>query len=670
MSGNVVPASGNIQFLSNTPATAVCQVFGLATSNVPVTTLVGRPYNSSITNPPVFTAPTVPPLPVRVRTPAGASLFLPSPTSAVIRFYDNSIQFQPTLSPTEGVNEKYYIALGTSPGTSNIVNWTQVSNNTLNTVSGWSLNTLYYISTFLSNTVNGRKSLAISNSSPFGIPNFPTVTFSITSTSNWTISWNPNSAVIVPTSYHWYLYNVTNGTVVASNLSVASNVSNVTGTTALSYNINYAAIVSSLYTTGTTTSSSARQSTTRQVPALAAPTHANFTNLPTRDVQTVTANWGAVTNASGYRLTMNDVFVTDVTGTSYSIPLTTWRSYARIFKVQSKDGAHLGGISSGIQFFYQNDGLNFWQTVTFTSNANYIMRVIGGNGGAASSAPDGTYYTTGGPGPAGCTTAITYSPRTHFQYILAISASGRFPGYPGPGGSPAVFNTLVGGGAGGGWSAIYFPEVAAYVVIAAGGGGEGGGGINLGIGATPQIKVGMIQGKGGRGGYEGSDERGANGRGVSPEFLKVINGQIAPESLEGEGGTGSRGGGVWTSNVGGFVYTTGSPYYGNAEYTFPNSFKPTAGAQYVGGNGGKVAWFAGCCGGGGGAGFYGGAGGSAYSMVMWGDVNDSTVHKSAVVGGGGGGGSGYIHPSYAYITTNTSTTYNSENGCIFLGQIV
>ena len=143
MSGNVVPASGNIQFLSNTPATAVCQVFGLATSNVPVTTLVGRPYNSSITNPPVFTAPSVPPLPIRIRTPAGASLFIPSPSTAAIAFYDNLIQIQPILSPTEGTNEKYYIALGTSPGTSNIVNWTQVSNNALNTVTGWSRNTLY-----------------------------------------------------------------------------------------------------------------------------------------------------------------------------------------------------------------------------------------------------------------------------------------------------------------------------------------------------------------------------------------------------------------------------------------------------------------------------------------------------------------------------------------------
>jgi hypothetical protein len=161
MSGKVVPTSGDIQFLSNANSNAVAQVFGLGTSNVSLSSLVGRAYNPSVTAAPVFVAPTVRALPLSLqRDLSGASLFLTAPTTFGISAISAG-SITPTLSGGSGT---YYVAIGTTPGTSNIRNWGTATSGVpipLSLTAG----TNYFLSAFLSNTTLQTKSLAVSNSS-------------------------------------------------------------------------------------------------------------------------------------------------------------------------------------------------------------------------------------------------------------------------------------------------------------------------------------------------------------------------------------------------------------------------------------------------------------------------------------------------------------------------
>ena len=159
MSGNVVPATGDVQFLSNANSNAVCQVFGLAAGSS-LSSLVGRAYNPSVTAAPVFTAPTVRALPLSLqRDLSGASLFLTSPSTFSISAISAS-SITPTLSGGSGT---YYVAIGTSAGTSNIRNWATATSGTAIPLS-LTAGTNYFLSAFLSNTSLQTKSLAVSNS--------------------------------------------------------------------------------------------------------------------------------------------------------------------------------------------------------------------------------------------------------------------------------------------------------------------------------------------------------------------------------------------------------------------------------------------------------------------------------------------------------------------------
>jgi hypothetical protein len=613
-------------------------------------------------------------------------LFITTPNTPSIQLSAGN-QINPSLSTPGGVTGSFFIAIGTSPGTSNTLSWSNVANNIWYTIPGWSRNTNYYVSTYLSNTTNGRKSLAISNTTAYGLPNNPTVTLSITSTTNWTITWTHNSSTVTtPTSYAWYLHRASDHAIITSNTSVGSTTFSVTGNTAILYSDMYYAVVESFYAGSSATTTSA----TAVVPSLAAPVLTNFTSLPLRNTETVQANWGAVTNATGYRILINDTVIEDVATTSYSIRITDYTNSVKTFKVRSKDGSHFGGISTGLQFFYNKTPVNAWTNVTFTNAAIYLLRAIAGGGGGAASAQDGDVFSTGAIGGAGgMTTVTTNSARTTFDYLIGAGGSASSGAHPGPGGNGRSFSGSVYSGGGGGYTLIHYPGAAYIPVWAGGGGGCGGGTANLAItGGQTGKKVAGIHASGGSGGSGNSDNGGAFG-GASTSTtssMKVNNGTINVYAHEGQPGGLSGPGIIINSaanvvNIGGTFTSTGSPSLMTSDYgeriSYPAdvaSFRPTSGNANAGGTGARIYWFAGACGGGGGAGYYGGSGGHAYIVATGNETAAADQYKSVAVGAGGGGGSGYAHTDY--VTKFGSTTdYASggstgQGGSIFIVQRV
>lgn len=682
MSGNVVPATGDIQFLSNANSNAVSQVFGLATSNVSLSSLVGVEYNPSVTAAPVFVAPTVP-TPLSLRSLAGASLFIPTPNTPTIQL-GGSDQIYPQLSGPAGATGKYYIALGTSAGASNAVSWIDVSTNSWNFISGWSRNTLYYVSTFLSNA-NGRKSLAISNTTAYGLPNTPTVTFSITTPSNWTINWTNNgSTVTVPTQYDWNLIKDSDSSTVASG-TVASNITNVVGTTLLAYDTNYSVNVNSSYGN----SSAGTRTAAQTVPALGAPVLANFSTFPNRYSKTLTVNWGAVTGATVYDILIGTTEVArDVAATSKAIDISSYTGAIKTVRVQARNAIRTSSLSSPLEFFFSTTWQQYEGTIAFTRSTTHSIICVGGSGGEQYSQwffPASSYYKgDGSGGPGGLTAVVTTENRFRFYYYVGQrggrTVGGTFyyylGGNPG-GGEGGSVSVNASGGGGGGYSLVSKDigqsAVAGYsagIITLAGGGGGGGGGLeNNVIGLSdPYEQMIMVANPGGRGG----GGNGSNGT-QTAYSVPILNVSTADVYAYGGGGAGTGGiGQASSSDIGGS--STGSGQQDIVGFSRNgNSYKPTNGTiDGVGGKGGRIVSFSYGCGGGGGGGYYGGGGGSVY-YEYYARPGVSQRYRFVSAGGGGGGGSSYTNVSITSALTGApanSGSASGQDGLVFIGERV
>ena len=104
--------------------------------------------------------------------------------------------YTPNVSGGTGT---YYVILGTvSGGTTPTASW---SSGTVSQVS--TVGTSYYLTAITSNTTTGTKSAQFT-SAAVGIPNLPaSATLTITSLSNWSLSWTAPSSGIAPTGYSW-----------------------------------------------------------------------------------------------------------------------------------------------------------------------------------------------------------------------------------------------------------------------------------------------------------------------------------------------------------------------------------------------------------------------------------------------------------------------------------
>ena len=583
MSGNVVPATGDVQFLSNASSNAVCQVFGLG-SNSSFSSLVGLSYNPNVNT--LYTnLSTIPALSsLSLRFFAGTSLFLTSPNIPTISSITTS-GITPVLSGGSG---NYYVALGTTEGGSNLLNWVPATSATAisaTLIAG----TSYYISAFTSNLTTTTKSRVVRN-----------------------------STVYTP---------------------------------------------------------------------LAAPVIANFSTFPSRNTQTLTVNWGAVTGATVYDILIGGIDVSrNITTTSHPINISSYSGNVKSLTVQSRNAINTSSASSPLEFFLTTTP-DVATSVTFTRSTKRSIVAIGGTGAAQNTRWTLDNFTGDGSGGPGGITARDTTENLQTLYYQVGGGGGILIGGgsyfnmigsgPGPGGN--------GGGQSGGQGTAYAGGGAGYTMInrapgadantntadllvLAGGGGGGGGGlenVNITLG-TFQNMI-MAANPGGRGG----SGAGANG----PETARTVAIR-AVETIDvyGYGGGGaslSNVGFASTSNVGG---VTTNNYQSMITYFTENgnSFFPANGTSAgAGGKGGFLTWFMRGGGGGGGAGYRGGGGGSVFGQAT-NDSANSGRYRFIMASGGGGGGSGHFSPTYTTAITGTAPTTHEgtsgQSGLVFIAE--
>ena len=670
MSGNVVP-TGDIQLLSNANSNAVAQVFGSGSTNVSLSSLVGTAYNPSVTAAPVFVAPTIPALPLTLRFFSGTSQYLTSPNSPSISELTTG-GFKPTLSGGTG---SYYIALGTALGGSNILNWASATTNVTTSVA-LTRDTKYYVSTHLSNSGNGRKSLAIMNSTPFGQPNNPTVTLTLTSPTVWSISWTEPSTSTVTTSYQWQLKQ--GSTVVTSATGVSAATRTINGSTELAYNTSYNAVVKGIYNGGF----SEGTSTGVSLP-LAPPTIQNLSSLPNRSRSKFVLNWTASASATAYNIYIGDTLIdSDVTGTSKEVDIAGYRDSVYTIRLKSKSGSFTSSYSAGIEFFLSYNYTTSQQTVTFPSSKTHT--VVGIGAGGARGYDYGFGRGLGGPG--GITSVQTYHARTTFYYNIGKTAGGGATTYSTHGRGGGATSVIVGSetimivGGGGGGSTVYRTQYAGeepndYRMFSGGAGGNNAG-----------------NGSDGEGGY------------VNTTILAYYGGPDlrvgGMTNYVGYGGGGNQsGGGAAASTVATSGYGEWQSWFGVFHTTpddaarNPPSRVPTGGDNSIGGRSGVAHWFYYVESGSGGNGFKGGGGGGCVQMANtsynalgsqsreeYVEPPDSAGYyetrtyygyRFLIGGGGGGGGSSWVNGAYCNPDGTTDHGSGSDaDGMLFIASRV
>jgi len=614
-SGNVIPATGNINFNSNASSNAVRQVFGEATSNMQG--LVTSNYNTS-SRPPPFTVTTANQVPgaasgnLKLSFFAGKSLFLTSPTTYTISNITTS-NVTPTLS---GSGTSYYIAVGTAAGGSTLTNgWVSATSGTAitkqtdgSTNLSFTVGSNYYISAYASNTTKSTSSLAVSNTSAFGIPKPATgVTLTITSLTSWSMSWTAPSTGIAPSGYSWSISTsstVPNGT--AGYFGTTTSAVSASGTAALTGGSTYYATV---YATRPESTSVIAAST--GVVSLSAPGSFTIISMTTTVVD---FQWTAVSGATSYTLTYSGTSSGTVTG----IPAGSTYTWTH-------------GFTSG-----------GW-TCT-------LAAVAGGTGPSSVAAYFGVFITP--------TTSATYTPPVAKTYIVEVSGAGG-------GAANASYQSTA--GSGGIIRASGSLAATAYTVQVGGAGGAGTAGINGG-GTGGNTGLGPVAGGGG--GFSQFGTRGAflsitggGGGGASYSSGGMVDDNGTESYAVGNGGNG----GVRTT----FNGTAGQTQSISNSYTCSSGCYPvfysstatatgggggtqiavgaggsggTAGSTTTGGTGGagykNYSGFKSAAGGGGGGGYYGGGGGG------W-DIENIGGNLGESVASGGGGGSSFRGVSFS-----------------------
>ena len=624
-SGNVIPASGNINFNSNAASNAVRQVFGELTSNM--VGLVGSNVDDG-TRPPPFTAGTVPNAAsgnLKLSYFRGKSLFItPAPSSLrITNFTTSAVTLQWTLGSV--LSTTLYIAVGTSAGASNTLGWTSATGGTA--VSGtFANNTNYYVSIYGSND-NGTASLAVSNASAFIIPTAPT--FSSASISNTTFT-------AVATS-------VTSGADISYTISPSAGVNNVSAgvfnglTPGTQYTVTATATMSNA---GAGYSSNSTASSTIYCLAKPKLTTALF------GVSNVNVFWNGISagttsitvfnvNSGLTNIRANDstahVWVYSATGHSATTFAYTSLSSNVITAVGTNTSA-----SASVFFIWVNSGDT--TTVTLT-NAKFYYSCRGGNGGYGVTPVDtivppygtpgvGAYGTGNSTLTSGAYLAL-YAGRNGLNgsYTLYNNAAcnyctpvvncgdGSRGGNGGSGAADIAIYSGQGGCAGGGGSASQILVVGTnYMIVAGGGGGGGGSGT----------------GQAGEGGNGAAGGAAAGGQGNS-YYGNIYDGGNGGGYYGGYGGSAGAGGSSGSGLSGNYSAGTAGT---SLSSTITNNGSTS-------GRGGSANRYFGSVGGGGGGGYGGGGGGVSRNY-----------NNSIDSGGGGAGGS--------YSSDGSATWYQSD----------
>ena len=641
-SGKVIPAAGNVNFNSNASSNAVRQVFGQATSNMQGLT------NSNVdhgTRPPPYTALTVPTAAsgnLKLTYFRGKSLFLTAPTTRNVSNITTT-SITPTLSG--GTGTSFFIAIGTSAGTSNTVGWRSATSGTAITKQvddttnvSFTVGSNYFISAYGCNATETTSSLAVSNTSAYGIPNPATgVVLSVSSLTNWNITWTAPSVGIAPTGYLWYV-NTVNNTVTGA-VSSGSVVSPTAGTGTQTFGLTGGTTYYGLVV-ATRPESSSTLAASSAVTPLAAP--ATFT-ITAMTKTTVSFSWTAVSGAVSYVLTYTGGTVTGLTGTSYVFTISGLGDAFRTCTLQGVSASGAQGSSSVEAFFGKFlTPTDAGTTCVITSSRTYIITVVGAGGGSSSSfGYDGSGYNTlvqaGGAGGTvignGTVPAATYDIRVGGKGLGASGASG------GLNGGGAVAGAPLGGYAGSGGGFSRFGTTGATTSIIAGGGG------GAGYGHTYDYDFRLSGGAAGgiQPGYAGSAAADA-GRTTTYSCCGPHGGITSSGGIGGSAGTGGAGG-------------TASTLYGYDSVSLATGGTGTATNGGVGNSANLNPPNA--IGGGGGGGYGGGGGGGAGAFD-----NDNTYMISASGGGGGGSFKGSV---FTELATSTLSAANTDGYILIYG---
>ena len=626
MSGKAVPSSGNIS-LRTAPASAsnaIFEVFGVpASSNL--LGLRSAAYNTT-TRPPTFTQNTIPSSGnLSMSSFAGTSKYLTSPTTvAMTNLYPTSIV--PSLAGGGGTS--YYVAVGTSAGTSNVLGWTAATNGGSIT-QAFTAGTSYYISAYTSNASSNTSSLAVSNSTAY-IPVANPTSFTVNSISNTSFTAQAAGSTGA-TGYNYYLYNVTGQYVVGGVQYAAVGVSTVF--TGLSTNIQYLVIAYGV----TSNTVCASQLNSATIWCLAPATSVIISNY--NPIGNITWSWinNSPSGATSVTLSVSGTSAVSLTyGTfrSTGTPSSTIGPSSTNFTYISNtlstfaittNGTNTSAVSSNVNFVGVMPGLKF----TFTPSISTTMKLwlwagAGGWGSNLSQEQVGqpgmagnivTTFTSVANSPINCYTGqagtgALVSGQTYSK--TALCGDGTIGGNGGRGYYEPAGPGSVGGYSGGGGAASAF--FTSGIVIIAGGGGGGG--------------ISGVPGIGGDGGVGASGGTGGDGYSYALSLLDT-------ETFH----TGGYGGG---GGVGGAGGASGKSRHGDG---YPGTNTTGTGTSTTAlGNGGNGVPYAGDLAGGGGGGYGGGGGGDA--------VNDNGGH----LGGGGAGGGSYSSVG------GTFSSVNSGNG--------
>ena len=628
-SGNVIPATGNITFNSNAASNAVRQVFGGGV----ISNMVGL-VNSNVdvgTRPPPFavasTVPTAASGNLKLSFFAGKSLFLTAPTTYNIGTITNS-SVNPTLSGGSGTS--YLIAIGSAAGGTTLTNgWVAATSGTAITKQtggvtnlSFTTGTNYYISAHASNATKGTSSLAVSNTSAYGIPNVATgVTLTITSLTAWSMSWTAPSIGIAPTGYSWSISTsstVSNTTAGYFGTTTAPTVS-ASGTAALTGGTTYYALI---YATRPESISALAASA--GVLSLSAPASFTITSMTTT---VVNFSWTAVSGASSYTLTYSGTSggtVTGITGSTYA-----WTHGFANGGWTCTLAAVAGGTgpSSGAAYFGLFTSPTTGTTYTPPAAKSYTVTVVGAGGGIATD----NYRSTAGSGAiirAVGTLAVT-------AYTVQVGgAGGSTSGQAGTNGGGAGGATALpppyapGPYAGGGGGFSQFGARGGALSLTAGGGG--GGSYSSGGMVDDNSAESYAVGNGGNAGVTTTNN------GTAGQTTSITNSYVCgcPPTNPTSSATANGGGGGTQSaaGAGGSGGVAGSSSTGGA-----------GGGGYQNYGGYKSA-----AGGGGGGGYFGGGGGG------WNIQNIFGYNSGESVASGGGGGSSFKGGSFGADSSSGS----------------
>ena len=687
MSGKRVPGSGSNIYLKTDPVNtsrAIFEVFGTPAGGN-LNGLRGSNYDDGA-RPPPFTSGTILTVPntgnnLSMRLFQDKAPFMTSPTAATITALSTG-----SVTPSFTAGTSNFIAIGSTSGATDTTGgWVPATSGTAitkkldNSNLAFTQALPYYISIYDSNNASNTSSLAVSNATAYGIPNAATSPIlTLTTLTNWSISWTAATGSILPTSYQARLNKTSDNTNVYGINAGASATDIGTRTDPLSKDTDYHAVIYSVRneanipsarsenkqlagpaaptfssssisnTTFTAVASSSTSGSTMSYTISPSATQSSpgvFTGLSQNTDYTVTAT-ATLTNGTSTSATSTvrclgpatNIVMDLVATTGSNVQVKSWvgvvgGSYTVVMS-NATSAYSTTGATTGISF--SPSSTNAATTYQSNSVITVTINVVGTN----------SIFTTSNVYFATVTTAPTV-----FSFILPETKTISYYVQGGAGGSPL--------GRFGGWGAGISGSLSlvadTYSIFTGGSGGTsvrlgtssasggqcgngskalGGGSANnssWGVGAGgaatalfPSTGNALIIAGGGGGGYESSANGGNGGFGTP-----------ATGATGGGGVKGGFGGNSDGNGAGGNPGTSGTGY----GYIYPNV--PYPAASGVGGGGGSNS------GGGGGYGGGGGGGGGGASLGGGGGGGGSLVPAGGTSAQGGIFGNGWAFVTYS-----------------------